>query len=167
MIQTESTHLKQQNTAGGGPDVPLFLAEDHVGSQHDLLKWTCSANHKQDPTEPLPTSLKSPKGWRGFGATERTGEFTLQLFLRFPILLHHLLTNPKDPQGVWRGQHIGSREDGLEEKTLPFLPSGSDSIKPFSIAPPLKKKKKNLLSLCMIKTFLTFSVSSNNLAKSY
>lgn len=142
MIQTESTHLKQQNTAGGGPDVPLFLAEDHVGSQHDLLKWTCSANHKQDPTEPLPTSLKSPKGWRGFGATERTGEFTLQLFLRFPILLHHLLTNPKDPQGVWRGQHIGSREDGLEEKTLPFLPSGSDSIKPFSIAPPLKKKKK-------------------------
>lgn len=83
-----------RNTADGGPDVPLCLAEDHTGSWHHLLKWTLSANYKQDPTEPLPTSPKSPKGWRGFGAAERADEFTLQLFLRFLVLLHHLLTSP-------------------------------------------------------------------------
>lgn len=30
-----------------------------------------------------PTSLKIPKGWRGLGAMERTGEFPLQLLMRF------------------------------------------------------------------------------------
>lgn len=127
-----------RNTADGGPEVPLFLAQDHVGSWYHLLKWTSSANHKKDPTEP-PTSLKSPKGWRGFSATERTGELALQLFMRFPILLHCLLTNPKGPQSVWRGQHKGSREDGPEEKTLLFLLSRNDSINTFSISSPPKK----------------------------
>lgn len=123
---------------------PFFLAEDHIGSQHHLLKWTRSANHKKDLTEPLPTSLKSPKGWRGFGVTERRSEFLLWAFMRFPVLPHHLLTNPKDPQSIWRGQHKDSREVRSEEKTFLFLPSRNDSINVFSISPRLPKSTSKL-----------------------
>lgn len=63
-----------RNAANGGPDVPLFLAQDHVGSRHHLLKWTRSVNHKKDPTELWPTSLEMPKGWRRFHAAERMGD---------------------------------------------------------------------------------------------
>jgi len=93
------------NTADGGPDVPLFLAEDHIGSWYHLLKLTHSANLKKDPTEPLPTSLRSPRSWRGFDATERTGEFARHCSWDFQSWCTSCSLVPKDPQCLKRSAH--------------------------------------------------------------